>query len=118
MESNYLSAKSKLEKYGQEHLLEYYNELNECKKEQLIDDVLSTDFEQMKNLYENINNKKEDNAKIEQIKYINKEELTKEEKNYYDEIGIKSIKNGEYAVVTMAGGQRNKAWTYWSKRYL
>lgn len=111
MESNYLNIKSKLEEYEQEHLLKFYNELNEIEKQELIDDILSVDFEQMKMLYGNINNKEED-GEIGQIPYINKEELSKEELDYYNRIGIESIKNGEYAVVTMAGGQRNKTWTY------
>ena len=111
MESNYLNIKSKLEEYEQEHLLKFYNELNEIEKQELIDDILSVDFEQMKMLYGNINNKEED-GEIGQIPYINKEELSREELNYYNKIGIESIKNGEYAVVTMAGGQRNKTWTY------
>lgn len=116
MESKYLIAKDKVRKYGQEHLLKYYNELNQTEKQELIQDILSIDFEQMKNLYKNINNKKQEEAKIEQIQYINKQELSKEEEDYYNEIGIKSIQNGEYAIVTMAGGQRNKAWTYRTKR--
>ena len=111
MESNYLNIKSKLEEYEQEHLLKFYNELNEIEKQELIDDILSVDFEQMKMLYGNINNKEED-GEIGQIPYINKEELSREELNYYNKIGIETIKNGEYAVVTMAGGQRNKTWTY------
>lgn len=111
MESNYLSIKNKLKEYGQEHLLKFYNELNEIEKQELINDILRVDFEQMKMLYGNINNK-EDEGEIEQIPYINKEQLSREELDYYNRIGIESIKNGEYAVVTMAGGQRNKTWTY------
>ena len=65
----------------------------------------------MKMLYGNMNNKQEE-GEIGQIPYINKEELSREELNYYNKIGIETIKNGEYAVVTMAGGQRNKTWTY------
>lgn len=118
MENKYLIAKNTVREYGQEHLLKYYNELNKIEKEELVQDILNIDFEQMKNLYENINNKKEEYARIEQIQYINKEELSKQEEDYYNQIGIKSIQNGEYAIITMAGGQRNKAWAYWAKRDL
>ena len=38
------------------------------------------------------------------------EQLSKEEKENYEQIGNSIIKQGKYAVVTMAGGQRNKAW--------
>lgn len=50
--------------------------------------------------------------KIENIGYVDQNKLTKEEKSYYEKIGEEIIKSGKYAVVTMAGGQRNKTWTY------
>lgn len=107
MVSNYLIAKNKLQEYKQEHLLKYYNELNENEKEALIQDIINIDFEQIQNLYENINNnEKEENARIEPISYIDKLTLSKRQREYYEEKGIESIKNGEYAVITMAGGQR------------
>lgn len=56
------------------------------------------------------NNKKIDN--IENIGYTDESKLTKEEKAYYEKIGKEIISKGKYAVVTMAGGQRNKTWTY------
>ena len=43
--------------------------------------------------------------KIEPIQYIEKEKLSKEEKEKYSKIGIEEIKQGKLAVVTMAGGQ-------------
>lgn len=119
MDNNYIIAKNKLEKYGQEHLLNFYNKLDENNQKELVKDILDTDFEQMRNLYKNINNtSNEINTNIEPIPYINKEDLSECEKNYYNRIGESVIKNGQYAVVTMAGGQRDKAWTYWSKRNL
>lgn len=115
MDNNYLNAENILKEYKQEHLLHFYNELDEKEKKSLLEDILKIDFKQMKTLYENINNdKKDENIEIEKMDYINKQTLSQEEKEYYDKIGRQSIKNGEYAVVTMAGGQRNKAWTFWT----
>lgn len=109
MENNYILLKNKLKKYGQEQLLNYYDELNEQEKNQLLDDILNIDFEQIERLYSQT--KVEDKIrkdKIEAISYIDKQKLTKEIENYYCKIGKQSIENNEYAVVTMAGGQRNK----------
>lgn len=112
MEDKYLLVKEKLSKYGQEHLLKFYEQLNNNEKENLLEDILEINFEQIEMLYKEI--KVEDKFKediIEPIKYINKEKLSEEERNYYNKIGENSIKNNEYAVVTLAGGQRNKART-------
>jgi len=46
-----------------------------------------------------------DSKNITHISYIDKAKLTNEESNEYKKIGENIIKNGEYAVVTMAGGQ-------------
>lgn len=49
------------------------------------------------------------NDKIENIECIDGNKLTQEEKQKYEKIGSEIISKGKYAVVTMAGGQRNKA---------
>ncbi len=108
MNDKYLLAKSRLKEYNQEQLLNSYNKLNEQQKEDLIENILDTNFEQMQKLYNNININKKINNKIEPISYINKNKLSKEERNYYENIGSKLIENSKYAVVTMAGGQRNQ----------
>ncbi len=111
MEDKYLLVKEKLTKYNQEHLLKFYNELTDEEKGNLLEDILKIDFEQVQNLFEET--KKKDKFKndiIEPIEYIDKEKMTKEEINYYNKIGEACIKNNEYAVVTLAGGQRNKTW--------
>ena len=56
------------------------------------------------------------NDKIENISYIDGNKLTKEDRDYYQNIGKDIISKGKYAVVTMAVGQRNKTWTYRAKR--
>ena len=113
MEEKYLLALTKLKKYGQEQLLDCYEKLSETQKENLLNDILNLNFDVITDLYKNMNkeeNKKDE--KIESISYIEKEKLTNEEKEFYSKIGTEAIKNGEYAVVTMAGGQRNKTRTY------
>ena len=95
-----------LEEYQQEHIIEWIKKLDEEKKAEIIEQIRNIDFHQMHELYENT--KKEPvikQNKIETIKYIDKEKLSFFEKNELDEMGSKVIQKGEYAVITMAGGQ-------------
>ena len=106
MNSKYSEAKKIVEKYGQQHLLNFYDKLTEDKKEKLLDQILSIDFEQVKKLYDNIQNhtEKKDNI-IEPIEYLDKSKIDIKEKNHLDDIGKEIIKEGKLAAVTMAGGQ-------------
>lgn len=45
--------------------------------------------------------------KIENISCVDESKLTEKEEEELTEIGAKIISKGKYAVVTMAGGQRN-----------
>ena len=106
MESEYLKAKEILKKYNQEQLLLNYEKFNNEEKEYLLNQILNIDFELINNLYKNINIKKENkNEAIEPISYIDKNLLSNEEKEYYENIGIEEIKQEKLAAVTMAGGQ-------------
>ncbi len=106
MEEKLLAAKQMLEKYGQEHLLKFYDKLTDEKKNELLNTILTTDFKQMQELYESTKIKPQfDNAKVEPIDHTTKEELSKEELEKYTSIGEEVIKKGKLAVVTMAGGQ-------------
>lgn len=99
-------TKRLLEKYNQEHILEYLNLLTEDEKEELEKQILKIDFEQLKNLYETTMKQPQiEEKKIEHIPYIDKEKLSKDEKDELEEIGSKIISSGSYAVLTMAGGQ-------------
>ena len=46
--------------------------------------------------------------KIENVSYLDKAKLSKEQKEELDKLGKTAIQNGEYAVVTMAGGQGSR----------
>ncbi len=106
MEEKLLMVKEKLEKYGQEHLLNFYETLSENKKNQLLDELLTMDFKQLQDLYNSTKTQPNyEGAKIEPISHVSKEELSEEELEKYTTIGEEEIKNGKLAVVTMAGGQ-------------
>ena len=95
-----------LNTYNQEHIVNLLNKLEGKQKEELIEQINRIDFHQIHELYENTKKEIEikDN-KIEAINYLDKEKLTKNEKQRFDELGEKAIISGQYAVVTMAGGQ-------------
>ena len=97
-----------LKKYGQSKVLK---ELEENKNPELIEQILKLDFEKVEDCKQKIGKKEEyNNEKIENISYVDSNKLSKEEKEYYEKIGENIISKGKYAVVTMAGGQRNKTW--------
>ena len=105
MEKRLEEIKQILKKYGQEHLLNNYESLDENKKEELLKEIENIDFELVKSLYENTKRElKVSDAKIEPIEYLDKYKLNDKYK-YYEEIGKKAIKDGKLAAVTMAGGQ-------------
>ena len=100
------AAKAVLEKHCQEQLLANYEKLSENDKDKLLDDILTIDFNQLEKLYEKRNFKQVySEAEIEPISYVEKDKMSKEEREKYDEIGTKAIKAGKLAAVTMAGGQ-------------
>ena len=106
MEEKYEAAKKILEKYGQEQLLSNYERLTEDKKKQLLDEILTLDFNQIEELYKRINQTVDfANSKIEPIGYTDKSAMSDNELKHYEEIGLKAIKEGKLAAVTMAGGQ-------------
>lgn len=104
MNNEYEKVIQKLEKFNQTNLINLLNKLED--KTELIKQINSINFEQIMELYNKV---KEPNIidinKIEHIKYVDKSKLSSEELEKYKKIGEEIIKNGQYAVVTMAGGQ-------------
>lgn len=106
MVQNLEKAKDILKKYHQEHLLAFYDELNNKEKAYLLNQICSINFEQILNLYEasKIDEVLPSNL-IEPLPYNIKREIPKDKFAFYENIGIDAIKRGKFAVVTMAGGQ-------------
>ncbi len=95
-----------LKEYNQEHIIRWMNTLDEEKKREIIEQIKQIDFHQMTELYDNTKKEVEiKENKIEAIKYIDKEKLTVIERKELEGLGEQVIRKGEYAVVTMAGGQ-------------
>lgn len=105
MIENFEQTKKILKYQKQEQILEYPIR----NKEEFANEVLKINFEQLNKLYDKaIKNEKVENSKIEPIPYIEKDKLSEEEKEHYKKIGENIIRNNEYAVVTMAGGQGSR----------
>ncbi len=106
MEEKLSIAKEMLAKYGQEHVLNFYQELSKEEQNKMLDEILTMDFKQLETLYQSTKTKPNfENSKIEPIPYVAKADLTNEEMEKYAKIGKEAIKQGKLAVVTMAGGQ-------------
>lgn len=105
MDERLNNIKAILKKYGQEHLLNNFEKLDDIHKEKLLEEIENIDFELINSLYEKtkkeISNNKDE---ITPIEYLDKFKLGEKYK-YYEELGKKAIKEGQLAVVTMAGGQ-------------
>ena len=95
-----------LKRYGQEHIIKLLSQLEGKQKEELVEQINKIDFHQIMELYDHT---KRDLAikenKIENITYLDKAKLSKEQKEELDRLGEMAVRSEEYAVVTMAGGQ-------------
>ena len=95
-----------LNSYNQTHIVNLLKKLDEVKKQELLKQIDKIDFGQIMELYDNTKKEIEiKENKIEAIGYLDKAKLTKEQKEEFDKLGEEVIRNREYAVVTMAGGQ-------------
>ena len=99
-------AKSILQQYNQNHIVDLFGKIDSKKQEELAKQVLNIDFHKITELYQNTKKEIEiKNKEIKPIEYVDKAKLTSIEKEKYDKLGEEILKKGQYAVVTMAGGQ-------------
>ena len=97
----------KLLTFNQEHLLSFYNELSLKEKFFLKRDIKKIDFKMINDLYESSFSKIiMDMKKVSNLKCISN--LTDETGKVYEEIGKKTVKNKEYAIIIMAGGNASR----------
>ena len=95
-----------LKEYHQEHIIKLLEKLDEEKRKELIKQIETIDFHQIMELYNSTKKEIEfKESKIEPLKYLDKAKLTEKQKERFDKLGENAVKEGQYAVVTMAGGQ-------------
>ena len=100
--------KNKLEKFNQQHLYEYEKLMSSNEKQALEDKIESLDLEEIQEMYKNLYVNRqtiEDASDVSEVKYTVKSELDEQGKDEYRNQGIEAIRNGQFAVVLMAGGQ-------------
>ncbi len=94
-------AKQKLEKYGQEHVLKYFDELNEQEKEALLTQIETTDMSILESCKH-----REELAQKGVITPLAAMQLTEIEENreLFTATGLEAIKAGKVGAVLLAGG--------------
>jgi UDP-N-acetylglucosamine/UDP-N-acetylgalactosamine diphosphorylase len=98
---NLEEAKKKLETFGQEHVLKYYDELTDAEKQELLTQIDETDFavlENCKNL-----GKSEGRGEFSPLAAMQVSEIEKR-KDEFASAGIKALKEGKVAACLLAGG--------------
>ena len=95
-----------LKMYNQEHIIKLIEKLEENKKQALVEQISKIDFHQLQELYDNTKKEIEiKENKIEPLPYLDKKKLSENQKQEFQRLGEAVLEKGEYAVVTMAGGQ-------------
>ena len=98
---NLTEAKAKLEKYGQEHVLKYYDELSEAQKEALLEQIAATDMSILDSCRH-----REELAKKGVISPLAAMQLSeiKEKEEEFTKVGLEAIRAGKVGAVLLAGG--------------
>ena len=94
-------AKAKLEKYGQLHVLKYYDELTDSQRQELLTQIDETDFEVLKNCA-NLG-KSEGRGQFAPLAAMQVSEI-EEKKDEFTRAGVKALKEGKIAACLLAGG--------------
>lgn len=97
---NYEQAKNKLSAYGQEHVLKYYDELNEEQKEMLLAQIEDTDFSVLKYVKEEHKVQKGEVTPLAAMQLLQ----IKEKEAEFKALGLHAIKAGKVGAVLLAGG--------------
>ncbi len=97
------AAENILKKYGQEHILAYYDRLDDAEKAELLSQIEMTDFSVLENLSEE-NNASSKRGKFEPLGAVTIEDIARNRETYYS-AGSEAIKEGKVAAVLLAGGQ-------------
>ena len=106
MNEKYEQAKKLVSAYGQEHLLKFYDKLTKKDQEELLDQILSIDFDLMKKLYEDACKPLDlKDVTVEPIDYVDKSKLTDSEVKLYEEKGIEAIRSNKFDLVSISCGQ-------------
>lgn len=97
---DYRSAYEKLEKYGQQHVLQYYDELEPAVQQDLLEQIANTDFDMLQYCKNNTTNQK---GVITPLAAMQLNEINSR-RSEYTRIGLDAVRQGKVAAVLLAGG--------------
>lgn len=97
---NYQEAKEKLEKYGQEHLLKFYDRLSVEQKQSLLGQINELDMSMLSMM----NEENHQDDCITPLSALELKDIEQKKEEYY-KIGVSAIKNKKVGAVLLAGGQ-------------
>lgn len=92
-----------LKEKGQEHLLQYYGELNEREREQLLEDISKIDFSAVAKVCKS----EKKPGELAPADAVTLEEIEKR-RGEFEKAGVAALKNGKVAAVLLAGGQGSR----------
>lgn len=98
---NYEEALSKLKDCGQEHVLDYYEELSDEERKKLLDQVEATDFSVLASCKEK--KETEERGVISPLAAMQLSEI-REKKEEFTALGLDAISKGKVGAVLLAGG--------------
>ncbi len=100
----YARAKYLLKLKGQEQLLDYYDELSESERAELLNDIENTNFNILKNIEKRPAKKL---GKISPIGAVTLQEIARR-RQQFETVGINLLKEGKVGAVLLAGGQGSR----------
>ena len=100
---NYERSKNYLKERGQEHLLNYYEELTEEEREQLLKDIENTNFSVLKRL----DKSPKKIGKITPVNAVTVQDI-KRRRLQFESVGLNFLREGKVAAVLLAGGQGSR----------
>ncbi|MDE5943821.1 MAG: UTP--glucose-1-phosphate uridylyltransferase [Clostridia bacterium] len=98
---DYERAKIYLKQRGQSHLLDYYNELSDSEREQLLEEIENINFSVVKNILATDEKKK---VKIRPVQAVTLNDI-KRRRPQFEEVGLRALENKKVGAVLLAGGQ-------------
>ncbi len=100
---NYERAKAYLSKRGQQHLLDYYDELSATDKETLLNDIENTNF----SVLAHVGQKPKKLGKITPVNAVTSSDI-KRRYSQFESVGLDFLSEGKVAAVLLAGGQGSR----------
>lgn len=105
---DYQQAYEKLERYGQTHLLKYYDELKETEQEALLEQIMKTDFSVVDSLKSRADVSKK--GEITPITSMQTDVIDKK-RTEFERLGLQAIQNRKVGAVLLAGGMGTRLGT-------